>query len=132
VIFFKIGEFWQSYKQERGCLVQFARLANTLLKDEDSARNNHVLACNFAKYSPIKKKITHIEALSNAATRLPSILRVFPYIQWTSLLFTPIKQLFIEICPLIDVCSSIFSSIIRLHCVLLLCCTKGAGVMFIH
>jgi len=31
-----------------------ARLANTLLKDEESARDNHVLACNFAKYSPIK------------------------------------------------------------------------------
>ena len=29
------------------------RLANTLLKDEESARNNHVLACNFAKYSPV-------------------------------------------------------------------------------
>jgi len=29
------------------------RLANTLLKDEESARDNHVLACNFAKYSPI-------------------------------------------------------------------------------
>ena len=26
------------------------RLANTLLKDEESARDNHVLACNFAKY----------------------------------------------------------------------------------
>ena len=33
--------------------VSFARLANTLLKDEESARDNHVLACNFAKYSPI-------------------------------------------------------------------------------
>ena len=42
--------------QERGCLVHFARLANTLLKDEESARDNHVLACNFAKYSPILKK----------------------------------------------------------------------------
>jgi len=31
----------------------FARLANTLLKDEESARDNHVFACNFAKYSPI-------------------------------------------------------------------------------
>jgi len=30
-----------------------ARLANTLLKDEESARDNHVFACNFAKYSPI-------------------------------------------------------------------------------
>jgi len=28
----------QSYKQERGCLMQFARLANTLLKGEESAR----------------------------------------------------------------------------------------------
>ena len=25
---------WQSYKQERGCLVHFVRLATTLLKDE--------------------------------------------------------------------------------------------------
>jgi len=29
------------------------RLTNTLLKDEESARDNHVLAGNFAKYSPI-------------------------------------------------------------------------------
>ena len=43
----------QSYKQERSCLMHFARLANTLLKDEESARDNHVLACNFAKYSSI-------------------------------------------------------------------------------
>jgi len=39
--------------------VHRARLANTLLKDEESARGNHVLACNFAKYSPIKKNFTH-------------------------------------------------------------------------
>jgi len=39
--------------QERGGLMHFARLANTLLKDEESARDNHVLACNFGKYSPI-------------------------------------------------------------------------------
>ena len=44
---------WRSYKQERDCLVHFARLANTLLKDGESARDNHVLACNFAKYSLI-------------------------------------------------------------------------------
>jgi len=42
---------WQSYKQERGCIVHFARLANTLLKDEESARDSHVRACDFAKYS---------------------------------------------------------------------------------
>ena len=48
-----IGEYLASYKQDRGCLMHFARLANTLLKYEESARDNHVLACNFAKYSPI-------------------------------------------------------------------------------
>jgi len=31
----------------------YTRLANTLLEDEESARDNHVLVCNFAKYSPI-------------------------------------------------------------------------------
>ena len=48
-------KIWQSYKQDRGCLMHFARLANTLLKDEESTRDNNVFACNFAKYSPIKK-----------------------------------------------------------------------------
>ena len=38
-------------KQERGCLVHFACLANTLLEEEESARGYHFLACNFAKYS---------------------------------------------------------------------------------
>jgi len=34
----------------------FARLANTLLlKDDERARDNHVFARNFAKYSPILK-----------------------------------------------------------------------------
>jgi len=42
-----------SCKQERGCLVLFVRLATTLLLDEKSARDNDVLAYNFAKYSPI-------------------------------------------------------------------------------
>ena len=28
----------------------FVRLANTLLKDEENAQDNHVPACNFAKY----------------------------------------------------------------------------------
>ena len=44
---------WQNYKQGRDCFVHFACLSNTLLKDEESARDNHVLACNFAKYLPI-------------------------------------------------------------------------------
>jgi len=33
--------------------MHFVCLANTLLKDEESARDNHVLAGNFAKYPPI-------------------------------------------------------------------------------
>ena len=49
VIFFKSANIWQSCQQERDCLGHFARLANTLLKDEESARENHVLAYNFAK-----------------------------------------------------------------------------------
>jgi len=55
--FFKSVNIWQSYKQERACLMHFARLANTLLKDENSAQDNHVLVGNFAKYLPIYKKI---------------------------------------------------------------------------
>jgi len=39
VNFFLIGEcIWQSYKQERGCLVHFVRLSTTLLEDKESAR----------------------------------------------------------------------------------------------
>ena len=41
---FKSVNIWQSYKQERGCLVHFAGLANTLLKDEEGARDYHVLS----------------------------------------------------------------------------------------
>jgi len=39
----------QSYKQERDCVVHFVRLTATLLKDGESAQNNHVLACNFCQ-----------------------------------------------------------------------------------
>ena len=43
----------------------FARLANTLLKDEESARDNHVFARNFAKYSPIKNKFSLTDSAMN-------------------------------------------------------------------
>ena len=43
-------------KQERDCLMHWCA-GPTLLKDGKSARNNHVLVCNFAKYSPIKKNV---------------------------------------------------------------------------
>jgi len=41
---------WQIYKQERGCLVHFLAVC---WSGAHSARDNHVLASNFAKYSPI-------------------------------------------------------------------------------
>jgi len=52
---FKIGEYLAKLQARTWFLVHFVSLANTLLKDEKSARDNHVLACNFAKYSPILK-----------------------------------------------------------------------------
>jgi len=50
---FKSVNIWQSYKQERDCLVHFVLLTKALLKDRESARNNHVIVCNSTKYSPI-------------------------------------------------------------------------------
>jgi len=41
--------------QERGCFVRYLRQAITLLKDEESARYNHVPAYKFGKYLPILK-----------------------------------------------------------------------------
>ena len=49
----KSVNIWRSYNQERGYLVHFLHVATTLLKGEASARANHLLACNFAKYSLI-------------------------------------------------------------------------------
>ena len=55
---------WKSYKQERDCFVHFLRLSAVCWPSAQSARDNHVLACNFAKYLPIKKK-TFTHRLSN-------------------------------------------------------------------
>jgi len=49
------GGLWQNYKQERSCLMHFAHLANILLKDEKSARDNHVLACDCQIFTDLKK-----------------------------------------------------------------------------
>ena len=35
-----VNIYSQSYKQKRGCLMHFVRLAITLLKDEESTRDN--------------------------------------------------------------------------------------------
>ena len=54
VIFFKSVNIWQSYKQERAWLSHaLCTPSQHTAKDEKSAWDNHVFACNFAKYSPI-------------------------------------------------------------------------------
>jgi len=56
----KKNQFGEYLAKKRGCLVHSVRLANTLLKDEESPRDNHVLACKFVKYSPIQKIIDRL------------------------------------------------------------------------
>jgi len=56
---FKIGKYFVSYKQELDCFVHFLRLLAVFWPSAQSARKNHVLACNFAKYSPILIFFTH-------------------------------------------------------------------------
>ena len=59
-IVFKSVNIWQSHKQERDCLVHFLHLANTLLKDGESARDNvHVLACNFADFIFFTRRLSN-------------------------------------------------------------------------
>ena len=58
--------------------MHFARLANTLLKYEENARDNHVLACSFAKYSPIFKfrftrRVSNIPFLIRLLTTPPHL-----------------------------------------------------------
>ena len=51
--FLKAVNISQSYQQERDCFVHFLRLLAVCWPSAQSAWDNHVLACNFAKYSPI-------------------------------------------------------------------------------
>jgi len=45
--------------------MHFVRMANTLLKDGESAQDNHVLACNFAKHLQFKKKFSSTDSAIN-------------------------------------------------------------------
>ena len=51
--FLKSVNIWQSNKQKRDRLVHFLRLLAVCWPGAQSTRDNHALACNFAKYSPI-------------------------------------------------------------------------------
>jgi len=55
----KSVNIWQNYKQECDCLVHFLHLLAVWWAGVQSARDNHALACNFAKYPPILKTNTH-------------------------------------------------------------------------
>jgi len=52
---FKIGEYLAKFQAKTWLSVALVRLANTLLKDVESARNNHVLARNFPNIHRFKK-----------------------------------------------------------------------------
>jgi len=53
VKFFLISKYWTKLQAKTWLPHALCVLANTLLKGEESVRDNHVLACNFAKYLPI-------------------------------------------------------------------------------
>ena len=54
-VIFLIGKYLSKLQARTWLSRALVRLANTLLKDGESAQNNHVLVCNFAKYWPILK-----------------------------------------------------------------------------
>jgi len=47
-------------------LSNLVRLATTLLKDEETARDNHLLACNFDKYSELWPRVCGIVFLAQS------------------------------------------------------------------
>ena len=51
----KSVNIWQSYQQERDCLVHFLHPLAVCWPGAQNAWDNHALGCNSAKYSPIKK-----------------------------------------------------------------------------
>ena len=60
----KIGEYLVKLQAWAWFVMQFARLANTLLNDEVSAQNNDFLSCNFIKYLPIQKNLLADSAIN--------------------------------------------------------------------
>ena len=76
---FKSVNIWHSYKQERDCLVHFLRLLAVCWPGAQSAWDNHALACNFAKYSPIQffsltdSAINHFNSIVNNPTPLKHV-----------------------------------------------------------
>ena len=61
---FKISEYLAKLQARMWMSRALVRLANILLKDGESAWNNHIVACNIAKYWPILKNF-FTDRLSN-------------------------------------------------------------------
>jgi len=49
----KSVNIWHSYGQNVDCVVHFLRLLAVWWPGTESARDNHLFACNFAKYLPV-------------------------------------------------------------------------------
>ena len=79
----KSVNIWQSYKQERDRLVHFLRLQTVCWPGAQSAWDNHGLACNFAKYSPILIFFTYTLSSKSFLIRL---LTTPPHLKYVSTL----------------------------------------------
>jgi len=60
--------------------MHFVRLASALQNDEESARDNHVLVCNFVKYSPILKFWKSVKIWQNYDHKVVGSLFCSPFI----------------------------------------------------
>jgi len=63
--FFKSANIWQSYKLERGYLVHFLCLLAVCWTGAQSARDNHLLACNLPNSRRFKKKLSLTDSAIN-------------------------------------------------------------------
>jgi len=83
----KSVNIWQSYKQERDYLVHFLHLLAVCWPGAQSARDNHVLSCNFVKYSLIKKiKTFFIHTLSNKPFLIWLLTTRVPHLKYVATL----------------------------------------------
>jgi len=93
----KSVNIWQSYKQESDCLMHYLHLSAVWWPSTQSARDNHVLACNFANYLPILK-FFFTRRLSNK-----------PFLIW--LLITPPHLKYVATLPCILLLMACFADI---------------------
>jgi len=106
VIFFKSVNIWQSFKHERACLMHLVRLANKLLKDEESAQDNNVLACNFAKLIFINTDFLELHLTATLPRNLPvkkfenrfRFGRIMAMSLWPRFLAHPVYLFFNDLC----------------------------------